>query len=110
MISVRVVQRPAHRVVDVVPVGNGDVTAGGAVGLSALHRSADARPSAIHLEAVLVGVPAVRGVQVAVVQVVFVIAMAHGPMAAVRAMLVLVAIVRGAGHGYAPRAILAPRR
>ena len=98
MVAVRVVERARDLVVDVAAVRNGGVAAGRAMALFALDRGADARPDAVDLEAVLVGVGLVRCVEVTVVQVVGVVAVPDRPVAATGSVNVVVAVVFTAGH------------
>ena len=72
--------------------------AGGRRALAALDGRAGVRPLAVHLEPVLVEVVVVGRVQVSVVEVVRVVAVAHGLVAAARTVLVLVTLVLAAGH------------
>lgn len=109
MVSVRVVERAADGVVEMVSMRHGGMAASRPVGLSAFHRRTDPRAAAVHLQAVLVGVPSVRGVEMPVVEVVLVVAVAHLAVPAARTVLVLVTVVRRTGHGCAPRAILPPQ-
>lgn len=97
---VRVVERAVHVEVQVVAVGNGRV-AGLDVGAraGALDGGARAGPPPVHVEAMLVRVALVRGVQVAVVQVVGVVAVLHGLVAAALAVPVGVLLVLLAAHG-----------
>lgn len=90
------VERPPDLEVHVVAVRNGGVTARGAVALRAIERRADRRASRRQLEAVLVDVSGVRGVKMPVVEEIHVVAVPHGPMAAVRPVPVLVGSVTGA--------------
>jgi len=76
------VQDPADGEVDVISVRHGRMSARGPVRVRAFDRRADARPPAIHLERVLVGMALVRSVEMAVVQVVGMIAVLDGAMAA----------------------------
>jgi hypothetical protein len=96
---VGVVKRAVHVVVDVVAVRHGFV-AGLFVGTGAgaLDRCAGAWPPPVHVEAVLVGVALVRRVQVPVVQVVGVVAVPHGLVAAAVAVEVRVPGVLVAAH------------
>jgi ABC-type Zn uptake system ZnuABC Zn-binding protein ZnuA len=93
-------ERAVHVVVHVVAVRNGRVPG---VRMPfrarALDGGAGARAPPVHVEAVLVGVAFVRGVQVAVVEVVRVVAVAHGLVAAAVAMAVGVVAVLLAAHG-----------
>jgi hypothetical protein len=109
VISVRVVKGAPDRVVDVVPVRHRHVAARVAVHVRTLDRRARVRPAPVHVEAVLVRVGAVRRVQVPVVEVVGMVAMAHLAVAAAGAVLVLVVVVGGAGHAKLSCAILSPR-
>jgi hypothetical protein len=101
---VRVVEGARDVVVNVVAVGNALVPAGGPVRLTALDGRAGARPRAIHLEAVLVEMVLVGRVQVAVMEVVRVVAVSHGLVAAARPVLMSVTLVLAAGHVGPPRA------
>ncbi len=100
--GVRVVKSARDVVVHVVAVGNALVPAGGPVGLPALDGRAGDRPRAIHLETVLVEVALVGRVKVSVVEIVRVVAVAHGLVAAARAVLVRVGVVFAAGHDGPP--------
>jgi hypothetical protein len=100
--SVRVVERTRDVVVHVVAVRDALVPAGSPVRLPALDGCAGARPRAIHFEPVLVEVAGVGRVKVSVVEVVRVVAVAHGLVAAARPVLVSVAVVLAAGHGVPP--------
>ena len=104
---VRVVERSVHVVVDVVAVRDGR----GSRVTAALDRRARPRAPAVHVEAVLVGVPFVRRVQVALVQVVRVVAVADGFVAAALAVAMRVLSVLLAAHGLivAPSAPLVNR-
>jgi hypothetical protein len=95
---VRVVESARDVVVHVIAVGNALVPAGGPVRLAALDGRAGDRPRAIHLEPVLVEVALVGRVKVSVVEIVRVVAVAHGLVAATRPVLVFVAVVLAAGH------------
>lgn len=96
---VRVVERAVHVVVHVVAVRNGRVP-GVRVPFRAraLDRCAGAGAPPAHVQAVLVGVAFVRSVQVAVVEVVRVVAMAHGLVAAAVAVAVGVVPMLLAAH------------
>jgi hypothetical protein len=96
--GVRVVEGARDVVVHVIAVGNALVPAGGPVRLATLHGRAGDRPSAIHLEPVLVEVVVVGRVKVSVVKIVRVVAVAHGLVATARSVLVFVAVVLAAGH------------
>jgi hypothetical protein len=99
---VRVVERAPDVVVHVVAVRDALVAAGGPVPLAALDGRASGRQPAVHLELVLVEVVGVRRVKVPVVEVVRVVAVAHGLVAAARPVLMSVAPVLAAGHGGPP--------
>ena len=100
--GVRVVESARDVVVHVVAVGNALVPAGDPVRLTALDRRAGDRPRPIHFEPVLVEVALVRRVKVSVVEIVRVVAVAHGLVAAARPVLVGVAVVLAAGHDGPP--------
>ena len=95
VVAVRMVKRAAHLEVRVASVRN---RGGRVVAAVAFHGGAHARAPAVHLQPVLVRVRAVRRVQVAVVEVVGVVAMANPAVAAPGPVLVLVAVVGGAAH------------
>jgi hypothetical protein len=97
---VRVVERAVHVEVHVVAVRDGGVP-GLRVPLRAraLDRGAGAGAPPVHVEAVLVGVALVRGVQVPVVEVVRVVAVPDGLVAAAFAVAVGVVSVLLAAHG-----------
>jgi len=88
----------------VVAVRDAFVPAGGPVHLTALDGRAGARPRAIHLEPVLVEVALMGRVKVSVVEIVRVVAVAHGLVAAARPVLVGVGVVLAAGHDGPSRA------
>ncbi len=98
VVAVRVVEGPAHREVRVVAVGDRLVPAAGRMPVVALHRGAGLGAAPVHVEAVLVGMPVVRGVEVPVVQVVRMVAMPDLPVPAAGAVPVLVLVVLAAGH------------
>ena len=100
--GVRVVESAPDVVVHVVAVGNAFVPAGGPVRLPALDGRAGDRPRAIHLETVLVEVALVGCMQVSVVQIVRVVAVAHGLVAAGRPVLVGMGVLFAAGHDGPP--------
>jgi hypothetical protein len=100
--GVRVVESARDVVVHMVAVGNALVPAGGPVRLTALDGRAGARPRGIHLEPVLVEVALVGRVKVSVVEIVRVVAVAHGLVAAARPVLVGVAVIFAAGHDRPP--------
>jgi hypothetical protein len=98
VVAVRVVQHASDGEVDVVAVRDGGVSAGLSVRLTALDRGADARAPAVDVEAVLVRVLVVRGVQVPVVQVVAVVAVRDGGVPAVRPVAMGMRAVLAAAH------------
>ena len=100
--GVRVVEGARDVVVHVVAVGNALVSAGGPVRLATLDGRASARPRAIHLETVLVEVAVVGRVKVSVVEIVRVVAVAHGLVAAGRPVLVGMGVFLAAGHDGPP--------
>ena len=100
--GVRVVESAGDVVVHMVAVGNALVPAGGPVRLTALDGRAGDRPRPIHLEPVLVEVALVGRVKVPVVEIVRVVAVAHGLVAAARPVLVGVGVVLAAGHDGPP--------
>lgn len=96
--GVRVVERAVHVVVHVVAVRDRRV-AGVALRARTLDGRAGAGAPPVHVQAVLVGVALVRGVQVPVVEVIRVIAVADGLVAATFAVPVGVLAVFLAAHG-----------
>lgn len=104
MVAVRMVERPGDVVVDVIAVRDLVVPAGGPVPIAALDGGAGARPRPVHLEPVLVQVPRVGSVEMPVVEVVRVVAVAHGLVSARGSVLMRVAFVFAAGHAPPPRA------
>ncbi len=99
MARVRVVQRAVHVVVHVVAVRDRLVArARVAPGAGALDGRAGSGPPAVHLEAVLVGVALVRRVQVPVVEVVGVVPVPHGLVAAALPVAVRMRSVVLAAH------------
>ena len=100
MRPVRVVQRAVHVVVDVVAVRDRRVAgARVASGAEAFDRRAGPWPSAVHAQAVFVGVALVRRMQVAVVEVVGVVAVPDGLVPAAVAMAMGMLAVLLAAHG-----------
>ena len=102
----RVMKVPVHEVVDMVPVGHGGVAAPGRVDVSCLVARARVggratrRVRGIHGDRTLVHVIAVHGVQVAIMDVVDVIAVLQREVAAVGSMDVgMVRMSRVRGHG-----------
>ena len=95
---VGVVESAGHVVVEMIAVGDAFVTAGAPVRLPALDGRANARPFPVHFETVFVERVLVRRVQVPVVEVVRVVAVPHGLVAAARPVLVSVTLVLAAGH------------
>jgi hypothetical protein len=102
--GVRVVEGARDVVVDMVAVWNAFVPAVRSVRLAALDGRAGDRPRVIHLEPVLVEVAIVGGVKVSVVEVVRVVTVAHGLVAAARPVLVGVLVLLAAGHERPPAA------
>jgi hypothetical protein len=109
MPGVRVVQVPAHEVIGVIAVRHALVPAAGAVRVAALVRAARVRGRAVvavrptHREHVLVRVIAVDVVQVPVVQVVGVVLVPNGRMAAAIAVAMSVLGVRVmVAHSHSP--------
>lgn len=98
VVAVGVVESPPHGEVRVVAVGDSLVPAACRVPVAALHRGAGARAAPVHLEAMLVGVPFVRRVEMPVVQVVRVVAVANLAVPAAGAVPVFVVVVLAAGH------------
>jgi hypothetical protein len=95
---VGVVERARDVVVLVIAVRDSFVAAGSPVLFAALDGRARVRPFPVHFEAVLVEMVPVRRVQVAVVEIVRMVAVAHGLVAAARTVLVSVILVLAAGH------------
>jgi hypothetical protein len=96
---VRMVERAVHLVVVVIAVWDEDVARLCVrAGAGAFHRRAGAGAAAVDLEPVLVGVPFVRRMEVAVVQVVGVVAVPDGLVAAPVAVSVRVVSVLLAAH------------
>jgi hypothetical protein len=100
--GVRVVESARDVVIHVAAMRDALVSAGSPVRLTALDGCAGDRPRAIHLEPVLVEVALVGRVKVSVVEIVRVVAVAHGFVAAARAVLVFVSVVLAAGHDRPP--------
>ena len=98
VIAVGVVKGASHGEVRMVAVRDGLVPAAGRVPVIALHRGAGAGAAPVHVEAVLVGVPLMGGMEVAVVEVVGMVAVAYFPVPATRAVPVLMLVVLAAGH------------
>lgn len=98
VVAVGVVKGAPHDVVHVVAVGNGFVPASGRVPVVAFHGGAGAGAAPVHIEAVLVGVSLVGRVEVSVVQVIRMIAVADLPVPAAGAVPVVVLVVLAAGH------------
>ncbi len=101
MVLVRVVERAVHLVVDVVPVRDGGVAAL-VVALRAVERGAGGREPPVHVQVVLVVVGAVRRVEMAVVEIIRVVAMGDLLMSAARAVYVRVNSMVGTGHRAPP--------
>jgi len=104
MAAVRVVKRAGDVVVQVIAVRDSLVAAGSPVRFAALDRRASGWPPAVHFEVVLVEMVLVGRVQVPVMEVVRVVAVPHGLVAAARPMPVCVTLVLAAGHVGPPRA------
>jgi hypothetical protein len=95
-----VVERAVHVEVHVVAVRDRRVPGADVrPAAGALHRRAGRRPAPVHVEAMLVGVLIVRRVQMAVVQVIGVVAVLDGLVAAALAVPVGVTLVLLAAHG-----------
>ena len=107
VIAVRVVQVTVNQVVGVVSVGDGFVPAlrampvSGMVSVTGMLRRARGRITGIDLQAVFIDVIAVRGVQVAVVHKVGVVAMFDGGVTATLAVHVGVHFVKIAEFAHA---------
>ena len=110
MVSVWVVEAASDLVVDMVPVRNREVSRGAVMPLLAFDRGADGGPPAVYLEPMLVDVLVVRGMEMAVVQVVRVVAVPHGPVPAGRTVIVLVLVVLSTAHGVTPHRPSPPGR
>jgi hypothetical protein len=104
MAAVRVMKRPGDVVVQVIAMRDSFVAAGSPMRFAALDRRAHIRPFPVHFEAVLVEMVLVGRVQVPVMEVVRVVAVPHGLVAATRPVLVSVTLVLAAGHVGPPRA------
>jgi hypothetical protein len=97
--TVGMVEVAVDEIVDVVSMGHGIVPAAGPVGVArvvgaaGVGRGARAGVGAVHRDGALVDVPVVGVVQVAVVQVVDVVAVFHRLVAAARAVGVVVGLV-----------------
>jgi ABC-type Zn uptake system ZnuABC Zn-binding protein ZnuA len=102
VVAVRVVERAIDPVVDVVSVGDGGVTAPGLMALGAVERGTGGRKPAVHLKAVLVVVGAVWRVEMAVVEIIGVVAVGDFLMSAARAVHVWMISVVGASHHCPP--------
>jgi hypothetical protein len=104
MAAVRVVKGTGDVVVQVIAVRDSFVAAGSPVRFAALDRRAHFRPFPVHFEAVLIEVVLVGRVQVPVMEIVRVVAVPHGLVAAARPMPVCVTLVLATGHVGPPRA------
>lgn len=104
VVPVGVMEVPVDEVVDVVAVGHGLVSAAGAVDVTvlvpgaAVCGGAGGRVALAHLDHVLVHVVAVGVVEVAVVEVVHVVAVLDGDVATLGAVDVVVVLVLVAVH------------
>jgi hypothetical protein len=102
--AVRVMQVAHHEVIHVIAVRNRFVAASGTVdvrrivGGAGVRRSAGVGIGGRNLDHVLVEMVAVRGVEVAVVQVIDVVSMPDRGMAAILAVDVGVVVVNGVAH------------
>ena len=100
MVSVKVVERPVDEVVEVVAVRDARVPTAGVVLRGALDGGAGVRAAAIDLEDVLLDAGAAGRVEVPVVEIIGVIAMADDLVTAARP--VLVGMTVPLLHGVAP--------
>jgi hypothetical protein len=109
MIAMRMMQVAIDEVIDVVAMRHRLVTAAGAVDMASLMPGALVVGGAgvgirrADLDHMFIDMVPMRVMQMAVMQVIDVIAMANGGMAAARAMLVIVVLVMGMGavrHGF----------
>lgn len=106
MSAVRMMQVPGDKVVDVIAVRDGLVSAARAVDMAlgvtsaAVRRRARGRIGRADLEDALVDVAIVPVVEVAIVEVVDVVAMADGEVAAVSAVDVIVIRMGGVAHDF----------
>lgn len=98
MVAVRVVKGAGDVVVQVIAVRHPFVRAGFTVGFAAFDGRAHVRPFPVHFEAVLVEMVLMRRVEMPVMEVVRVVAVPHGLVAAARAVPVRVTLVLAAGH------------
>jgi hypothetical protein len=102
MVPVRMVKGARHVVIDVIAVRNGFVSARGPVPVVALDGRARTGPRAIHFEPMLVEVARVGRVEMTVMEVVRVIAVADGLVSAFGPVLMGVFIVFATGHARPP--------
>jgi hypothetical protein len=97
VVAVRVVQLPVHQVVHVIAVRHRFVPAAWAVLMAmvmpGVSRVAAVRIGRAHLEDMLVNVPAVRVVQMSIVQVVHMVTVLHCSVAAVVSVIVRMVLV-----------------
>lgn len=100
VVPVKVMQGAVDEVVDVVAVRHGGVGTARVVLRRALHGSAGRGPAPVHLEDVLAAAGGPGRVEVAVVEIIGVIAMTNGPMTAARP--VHVRVVFPVLHGASP--------
>ena len=112
MVPVKVVQGAVDEVVDVVAVRYGGVGTARVVLRRALHGSAGRGPAPVHLEDVLGTADGAGRVEVAVVEIIGVIAMTNGPMTAARPMHVgvIVLVLHGVSYSSARRIVLVDAR
>lgn len=108
VVAMRVVQAAIDEVIDMVAMRHGFMSAAGAVDVARfvsaaiLTRRAAIRVGLANRDDVLVHMVAMRVMQVAVMQVVHVVPVAHGGMPAARSVFVVVVRVMGgaaSGHG-----------
>lgn len=104
MAGVRVMEMPLYEIVDVIPMWHGFVTAprsvdviGGVTG-TGMPGGASRGVGAAHFHDVLIGMIAMRGMEVPVVEVVHMIAVFHRRVTAAFAMDVRMIFVNFAGH------------
>jgi hypothetical protein len=101
VVAVRVMQMPIHEIIDMIAVRHGLVPAARTMNMArlmtgaAMFRRADIRVRLRHLHHMLVDMVLMRVVQMTVMQIVDMVAMLHGGMAATRAMAVGVVVVVG---------------
>jgi hypothetical protein len=105
MPAVGMVQMPFHEIVDVIAMWHGLVSATGTMDMAglmagtAVSRRAGIRIRLRHLDHVLVHMVAMRMVQMPIMEVIDMVAVTHGGMAATSAMRVGVTVVAGLRTG-----------